>query len=268
MQESRSNRRVLTLAAVTVAMAVVCVLMVRARRGDSGGSGVPALTAQPVATDAGRTVPRRAPAVTQPVMTQPAMTVAPFDVENDAGPDEVKALPQAAAVAVGKGLPERRVRRVEVIPGMSTNPPPPTGFSSQTEALINMIVNTPLGSPPPPLPRVPPREDFAKIFETDILVYDEDDEQTVAAKINVAKAKEYLKEYLEQGGTPDGFLTYYHDELRAAHQEWMLARKQALDLIKAGDEELAARYVEAQNKVFAERGIKAIFAPGAGGPGR
>jgi hypothetical protein len=84
----------------------------------------------------------------------------------------------------------------------------------------------------------------------------------VAAKINVTQAKRYLKEYQEQGGTPDGFLKYYHDELMQAHQEWMLARKQAMDLIKAGDDANALIYVEEQNKDFAKRGIKPIVIPG------
>jgi hypothetical protein len=215
-----------------------------------------ASTARPVLPKAGQASPQ----VSEAEKARPAPPVTPEPVIIPSAP-----LPQTAAAVAGAAKvapPAVKKRRVEVIPGISTNPPPPTGFSSPTEALINMIVNTPLGSPPPSLPRVPPREDFAKIFETDILVYDEDDEQTVAAKINVAKAKEYLKEYLEQGGTPDGFLTYYHDELRAAHQEWMLARKQALDLIKAGDAEGALLYVQEQNRAFAERGIKPIVIPG------
>jgi hypothetical protein len=265
MQNAKNTRWILTFSIAILLLAIGLLWVLRAGRPETGGDGPrpsveredngPPRLALPKTSPVGPRAPEAEKAQPAPPVSpavSPAVEATPF-------------APQAQDPVAGqakKAPATFKKRRVEVIPGMSTNPPPPTGFSSQTEALINMIVNTPLGSPPPPLLRVSPREDLAKIFETDILVYDEDDEQTVAAKINVAKAKEYLKEYLEQGGTPDGFLTYYHDQLRAAHQEWMLARKQALDLIKAGDAEGALLYAEEQNKDFAKRGIKPIVIPG------
>ncbi len=172
----------------------------------------------------------------------------------------LEAVPLVEEVPPPAQLPMRRV--VETIPGISTNPPN-TGYSSGTERLINMIVNTQLGAPPPPLPMLPPgeNENIGKILESNILVFDDDDERTQQEKENVAYAKQLLKAYLAEGGTTETFLKYYHDELTKAFEEWRDAQKKMMALVKAGDAEVVAEYIEAQNKDFEERGIRQITLP-------
>jgi len=170
---------------------------------------------------------------------------------------ELKTTPSAETLPPVQ-LPAGRV--VETVPGISTNPPQ-TGYSSGTERLINMIVNTQLGAPPPPLLMLPPGEDIGKILESNILVFDDDDEKTQQEKENVAYAKQLLKAYLAEGGTTETFLKYYHGELTKAFEEWREAQKQMMGLLKAGDAKTAAEYLEAQNKVFEERGIRQIALP-------
>jgi hypothetical protein len=257
----KNTRWTLTLLIGLFASAAGLLWVWRAGRPDAGGDGVhPAAKradngpARPAVPQAGPSGPRAAAAATAAPGAE--------DVEDEAGAGVAQAPPAAAVEAAGKGRPERPVRRVEVIPGMWTNPPPPSGYSSATERLLNMVVNATLGHPPPPLLSLPPGEDIAKILASDVLVYDGDDEKTVAAKINVAQAKRYLKEYLDEGGTTDGFLKYYHDELKQVFEEWRTAQKYAMDLIKAGDDANALLYVEEQNKDFAKRGIKPIVIPG------
>jgi len=212
----------------------------------------------------GRASPR---AVATPVaLTVPTTPVAPAppppppaDEQSVSAP--VPEVPTPAA-AIARARPKREIRLVETIPGISTNPPN-TGYSSGTERLINMIVNTQLGAPPPPLPMLPPgeNENIGKILESNILVFDDDDERTQQEKENVAYAKQLLKAYLAEGGTTETFLKYYHDELTKAFEEWRDAQKKMMDLVKAGEAEVAAEYIEAQNKDFEERGIRQIKLP-------
>ena len=80
----------------------------------------------------------------------------------------------------------------------------------------------------------------------------------IEGKANVAYAKQLLKEYIKEGGTPEDFLTYYHSELTAAFNEWRTAQKYAGDLVRAGDDAGAVRYIEEQNKNLAAKGIRPI----------
>jgi len=181
----------------------------------------------------------------------------------------VKALPPQVIKNVDRPRPEvtdpvptvaksPKRRRVEVIPGMSTNSSPDTGYSSGTERVINMIMNAQLGIPPPPLPNLPPGENIAEILERDIILYDADSEKTAIEKANVAYAKQLLKDYVKQGGSTENFLQFYHAELTEAFEERSAAQKYAADLFKAGDEKGAARYMEEKNKELTEKGIQPI----------
>jgi hypothetical protein len=137
----------------------------------------------------------------------------------------------------------------------------PTGFSSRIEYAINQLVSTPLGMPPPPLIHIPPGEDVKAAFERSILVYDTDTEATIDKKAAVAQAKLSMKDYVAQGGDPNEFTKFYHKQLLDAHEEHRVSKKVAMDLLRAGDKEGAALYIEEQNKKFAEKGYVPISIP-------
>lgn len=137
-------------------------------------------------------------------------------------------------------------------------PAPPRLYHSGTEQVIGWLANTTPGGMPPLLPRLNPREDISVILTNDIAIREDDNAATVAAKENLAYAKQALKEYLAEGGTPDMFLNAYHDHLRVAFDEWRNAQRYASELVKAGEQEAAVRFVEEQNRVFAAKGIRPI----------
>jgi hypothetical protein len=154
-----------------------------------------------------------------------------------------------------------KIQVIELYPGCSTNPPL-TGYTSITERVINMIVNARPGLPPPPLIDLPPGEtNIHKIIETNIILYETDDEDTAEQKANVAYAKQLLKEYLKEGGGTKDFLKYYHEQLNLTFEERSTAQKQFYDLIKAGDETKATEFYEAQNKTLSEKGICPLTLP-------
>ncbi len=154
-----------------------------------------------------------------------------------------------------------KLQVIELYPGGTTNPPL-TGYSSNTERLINMIVNTRPGMPPPPLFNLPPGEtNIVSILDSNILLYDSDDEKTAQQKANVAYAKQLLKEYLKEGGDTKNFLKFYHEQLTESFKERIAAQKRFIDLLKTGDEKAATEFYETQNKAFSEKGIYPLTLP-------
>ncbi|MCL2104218.1 MAG: hypothetical protein FWH21_04085, partial [Kiritimatiellaeota bacterium] len=142
---------------------------------------------------------------------------------------------------------------------------PPSAFSTATEQVLGWIANTVPGAPPPILPALPPgeRENIAAILDRDIVLYADDSDRAAESKHNVAHAKQLLKRYLAEGGTPEDFLGYYHNALAEAHREWREAQRGVVELQRAGDEEGAVTFYLEQNAALGERGIKPVILPPA-----
>jgi hypothetical protein len=154
-----------------------------------------------------------------------------------------------------------KIQIIELYPGCSTNNDQ-TGYSSGSERLINMIINTRMGFVPPPLLNFPAKEtNIINILEKNIIVYDTDDEKTLQQKENVAFAKQLLKEYIATGGNSKDFLAFYHEQLMTAFEERSAAQKQFSDMLKAGDENGAIEFFEEKNKVLSEKGIVPLIVP-------
>ena len=158
----------------------------------------------------------------------------------------------------GETQPQQRAEEASLEPTPKMPPPP---YSSATERVLNMIVNTRLGYPPPPLPILPLTVNINEILARDIYLYDDDSPETAARKENVANAKLILKDHLAQGGTPEDFLRHYRKQLLDAYDEWREAQQQALSLLKSGDVKTATLYVEQQNKKFSEKGSRTLVLP-------
>ena len=91
-------------------------------------------------------------------------------------------------------------------------------------------------------------------------VRETDSERAAFAKETVDYAKKIFKEYLEKGGEPEGFLEYYHSELKEAYE----IRKQAQESVNkiiAETPELTGDYIKKVNESLAEKGIKGIVVP-------
>lgn len=112
------------------------------------------------------------------------------------------------------------------------------------------------------MPPLPPNTDVAKVLNTDILVYPQDDDETIQNKINLAKVKEYLAEYLAEGGEVTDFLGHYHYQLSSAYTLRQAAHQEMLALLRDGDSDAAELYVLEANKILDKEGIMPIsFTP-------
>ena len=138
----------------------------------------------------------------------------------------------------------------------------PRAFNSGVEQLMGMIINKQLGDTPPMMPNLNlgERANIMAILDKDINVYEHDSELTIQQKANVAQAKQLLKEYIGQGGTPEEFLGYYREQLVQANKEWMHAQKTMMEMFKT-DREEAFKYATEQGKLLSEKGIKPLRLP-------
>lgn len=163
-------------------------------------------------------------------------------------------------------MPPSRTKQEKTLSGtdvaeIQKEPKRPMDYPSGLEQVINWIVNKRLGDTPFFLPRLNPKESIAEILDRDLIVYDDDTEDKIQAKANVAQAKQMLKEYIAQGGKPEDFLNYFHTALLEANREWKEAQKQVSTLMQSGEREAAVAYAEEANKRLAEKGIKPIISP-------
>jgi hypothetical protein len=173
-------------------------------------------------------------------------------------PDPLRTAQQAAPSAQTnhtKTLSSTNVAEV------SQQPKRPADYPSGLEQVMNWIVNKRLGDSPFFLPKLSQKENIAEILERDLVVYDDDTEDKIQAKANVAQAKLMLKEYIAKGGKPEDFLQYFHSALLEANREWKDAQKQVSTMMQSGDYEEARAYAEEANKRLAEKGIKPVVGP-------
>jgi hypothetical protein len=135
-------------------------------------------------------------------------------------------------------------------------------FSSMAERNISMLINTPLGSMPPPiLGKFPTNENLMAILERDIMVYDEDNEKMLQRKANVAVAKQMLKEFMAQGRTSSDFIDIFRKQLADAYKERKVHQDVITQLYRAGEYDAALKYAEEQNPALQAKNITPLHVP-------
>lgn len=136
-------------------------------------------------------------------------------------------------------------------------------FKTDMEQVMSWIFTTELGSAPPPLPNLSKKDmqSIVAILLSKNEVAEEDSEKTALAKNVVEQAKKELKQYLKDGGDPQSFLTFYHNELKKASDEWKDAQKIVLQSLKEDGVEAGVAFAEEVNKKLTEKGIKRVVIP-------
>ena len=140
--------------------------------------------------------------------------------------------------------------------------PSPT-FKTGVEQVMGWIFTTELGSVPPPLPNLSKKDlqNIVAIILSKNEVTEQDSEKTALAKNIVEQAKKELMQYLKNGGDPQSFLAFYHNELKKASDEWKDAQKLVLQSLKEEGEEAGLAFAEEVNKRLAVKGIKRVKIP-------
>lgn len=132
-----------------------------------------------------------------------------------------------------------------------------------TEQMLSSLFRTELGSAPPPMPKIPMREkvDIEGILSSPLSAPDGDSEASSSVKDVVGQAKLAMKEFLDRGGTPEAFISYYRDELQRCHETWKMCQQAAIRSCREEDPEVAREMVGRINETLSEKGIKPVSLP-------
>jgi hypothetical protein len=135
-------------------------------------------------------------------------------------------------------------------------------FKTGTEQVMSWIFTTELGAMPPPLPRIPIRDEahMAEILMAKNPVFEGDSEKAKEAKQMVEMAKKELIKFLKEGGSVDEFFEYYRGELVQAHNEWKECQKSVLQVVRE-EPDLAAEYITEINNRLSQKGIRPVKLP-------
>lgn len=141
---------------------------------------------------------------------------------------------------------------------VSTNRP----FATGTEQVMSWIFNARVGDMPPPMPKLSIRDEahMAEILLANNPALEGDSEKVKAAKEMVELAKEECIKFVKEGGDVTEFLEYYRGQLVQAHQEWQVAQKSVMQVIRE-EPELAADFINEVNTRLGEKGIKPVNIP-------
>lgn len=128
------------------------------------------------------------------------------------------------------------------------------------EQLMLTVFTTELGDMPPMLPAIPAfdEERFEKLVNRKTNPEKGDSEEVLLSKEIVNAVKKELAEYLKEGGTTSGFLSYYVSELDSAFKEREMCKSLAMKAMKTEDPEVAREYFFRLNEELAKKGIKPL----------
>lgn len=141
-------------------------------------------------------------------------------------------------------------------------------FTNGSDQILGMIASTPPGRDMPPLPITKSIDhDFMMSLDTPIEILDADSAEVRAAKEAVMKLRaEVIAIKESEGLSVYEILTQHQSLLRENAELRIEAQKEALDIYKSGDVELAREYVDKANEKLIELGSEPIRMPGAENP--
>lgn len=130
-------------------------------------------------------------------------------------------------------------------------------FDSGVEQMMGWVFSTVPGQPPMPIPRISDedRKNLVGILLSPNNVKDGDSENVAFRKQSVALAKKEMMKYIRDGGDPDEFLKYYHNELKLAYEFRFEAERMARKEFEESGAEAGRALCEKINEKLSSEGI-------------
>lgn len=143
------------------------------------------------------------------------------------------------------------------------NPRHEARFKSVTEYCLALLFSTPLGKPPPPIPRIPESEldKMDEILSRPTLVLKDDAESMKQMKRNCDLAKAEFRQFLADGGVDTEFFNYYRNKLMDKYRQWADGQKMVDDAYESGGAESAQETADKVNQLFRAKGIRDVVIP-------
>ena len=144
-----------------------------------------------------------------------------------------------------------------------------TVHRNSTEQALLDIFTCNVGDPPLPLTDLP-KDDLTNmwsILTSPNPVTDKDAEEVKIAKETLEVAKKEMAKFVQEGGKPDEFLSYYHGVLEKAYKKRMLATEEIYKVLEEqNDPEIARAMLKRVNKELRAEGIRPLPIPASAFP--
>ena len=128
------------------------------------------------------------------------------------------------------------------------------------EQIIHSVFSVEVGDMPPMLPPIPTVDErqLRSAIESITVAKDGDSEEAKEAKRIVNQVKTALKEFLDEGGTVEGFLQHYVNVLDSAFNERNMCRELQMKSMKTDPPEVAREFYNTIQKRLEDKGIKRL----------
>ena len=144
-----------------------------------------------------------------------------------------------------------------------------TVHRNSTEQALLDIFTCNVGDPPLPLTDLP-KDDLTNmwnILTSPNPVTDKDAEEVKIAKETLEVAKKEMAKFVQEGGKPDEFLSYYHGVLEKAYRKRMLATEEIYKVLEEqNDPEIARAMLKRVNADLRKEGIRPLPIPASAFP--
>ena len=133
-------------------------------------------------------------------------------------------------------------------------------LDSPLEQIIHSVFSVEVGDMPPMLPPIPTVDErqLRSAIESITIAKDGDSEEAKEAKRIVNQVKTALKEFLDEGGTVEGFLQHYVNVLDSAFNERNMCRELQMKSMKTDPPEVAREFYNTIQKRLEDKGIKRL----------
>ncbi len=133
-------------------------------------------------------------------------------------------------------------------------------LDSPLEQIIYSVFSVEVGDMPPMLPPIPivDEKQLKAAIESITETKESDSEEAKDAKKIVNQVKAALKEFLDEGGTVEGFIQHYVNVLDSAFNERNLCRELQMKSMKTDPPEVAREFYNTIQKRLDDKGIKRL----------
>jgi hypothetical protein len=209
--ERVAKNRVFLAVGVSVFVAVAAVVLHRLFSGGETPISASPVVAAPVRAATPTTEPYKAPVARAPAPEAPKSE--PPNLSPKPSPEPVPVAPVAPVSAVpAPRRPPAPVAVAEPEPVEEPEPPKPPAFTTMTDQSLAMILSIPPGVDMPPLPDLQAagmEDDLVKALQNSIMIEEDDSDELIVFKDDVATAKQHLVAEVSRGLSPADVLHAY-----------------------------------------------------------
>ena len=195
--------------------------------------------------------------------THPTHTARPIASHDLAAPSatqepQLPETPTEQSVSTIANAPTTNSPVIESLANRETEKP---HYGKEVEQILAMLASATDSAGSPPLPymgNIDLNKSLLVAITNDIIVYDTDDEQTVAAKERIADMKNQLKEVVDAGGSVEEAIREYHDWINENSRIRAEVIAEYRRLVRAASPEEANAYIVEANKELEAEGIETV----------